>query len=204
MILPYGARARSIAARIIRVGGIIAFRTDTFYGLGVDPTNHAAVGALSDLKGREAGKPILVLVADDEVVDRFVMRRSALFDQIAGSYWPGPLTLVALARPELSDQLTAGTGTIGVRLPDDATVRALLTACDGALTGTSANLAGHPPAKSADDVAAQFPTGIDLIIDSGQAEVIEPSTVLDVSGEVPRLIREGTVTRDALRQFQVD
>jgi len=199
MILPDGPEAHLKAAAMIRAGEVIAFRTDTFYGLGVDPQNPTAVNRLNELKGRE-GKPILLLVAATADVDRFVAYRSALFDRVAAEFWPGPLTLVAKARAELPELLTAGTGTIGVRLPVDATVRELVRLCGGALTATSANLSGFPPARTATEVATQFPTGIDLIIDSGEVDATEPSTVLDVTGDEPRLIREGAIGWEALRQ----
>jgi L-threonylcarbamoyladenylate synthase len=181
------------AAAIIARGGVVAFRTDTLYGLGADPFNQQAGLAIRSLKGREEGKPILVLIANMDDVDRFVAERSILFDRICERHWPGPLTLVGKARVELPEELTAGSGTIGVRLPDDANVRDLLRACGGALTATSANLSGQPPARTAQEVESYFPTGIDLIIDGGEVAITQPSTVLDLSGEEPRLIREGAI-----------
>ena len=199
MILADDQKARAKAAELILRGGVIAFRTDTFYGLGVDPLNRNAVRAVKRLKGREDGKPILVLVADIDNADHFIAQRSALFDQVAARFWPGPLTLVGQARDDLPYELTAGSGTIGVRLPNDENVRDLIRACGGALTGTSANLSGHAPARTAKDVEAQFPTGVDLVIDGGEVEVTKPSTVLDLSTGKARLIREGAITREALR-----
>ena len=198
MILTENQQTRIKAAETIRRGGIVAFRTDTFYGLGVDPFNPAALQALRELKGREEAKPILVLIADIDDIDRVIAHRSDLFDRASARFWPGPLTLVGQARNELPDELTAATGTIGVRLPIDTSVRDLVRACGGALTATSANPSGQPAARSAPEVATYFPTGIDLIMDGGEVIVSEPSTVLDLSGEEPRLIREGAVTREAL------
>lgn len=199
MILVDGLEARRNADEIIRRGGIVAFKTDTFYGLGVDPRNESAVKALVELKGREAGKPILVIVSDAEQIDRFITHRSAIFDEVAARFWPGPLTLVGEARDDLPEELTAGIGTIGVRLPNDEAVLELVRTCGGALTATSANVSGAPPARSVSEVQQQFPSGIDLIIDGGEVTVTEPSTVLDLSSNVPRLIREGAVTRGSLR-----
>jgi L-threonylcarbamoyladenylate synthase len=186
------------AAAIIARGGVVAFRTDTLYGLGADPFNQQAVLAIRKLKGREEGKPILVLIANMDDVDRFVAERSTLFDRVCERYWPGPLTLIGKARPELPEELTAGTGTIGVRLPDDGGVRDLLRACGGALTATSANLSAQPPARTAQEVESYFPVGIDLIIDGEDVTATQPSTVLDLSGEQPRLIREGGITMTEL------
>ncbi len=202
MIQTASDTTQGLAAEIIRRGGLIAFRTDTFYGLGVDPSNQTALQALRNLKGREAAKPILLLISDAGAVDRFLAFRSSLFELAALNYWPGPLTLVGQAVRELPEALTAGTNTIGIRLPSDATVRKLVRACGGALTATSANPAGEPPARTAEQVAAYFPKGIDLIIDDGDVGEVEASTVLDVSGTEPRLIREGAITHaELLKSF---
>ncbi|HEV2708342.1 MAG TPA: L-threonylcarbamoyladenylate synthase [Pyrinomonadaceae bacterium] len=188
------------AAQAVARGGIVAFRTDTFYGLGVDPFNRAALGALKALKGRDEGKPILVVISDAAQVARFLDGEARLLDALAASHWPGALTLVVRARVEVPDELTAGTRTIGIRLPDDAEVRALVGACGGALTATSANPAGQPPARTAAEVARYFPHGIELILDGGEARTDSPSTVLDITGDAARLIREGVITRQELQK----
>lgn len=198
MILTDNEQSRIQTAEIIQYGGVIAFRTDTFYGLGADPLNHAAVAKIRALKGRAESKPILILIADARDVVRFIAHRSPLFDRVAEQHWPGPLTLVGQAQPDLPAGLNAGTGTIGVRLPNDTAVRALVRICGGSLTGTSANLSTQPPARTAQEVDAYFPMGIDLILDSGEVAATEPSTVLDLSGPGPVVIREGAVTRRAL------
>ena len=184
----------SHAAKIISTGGVIAFRTDTFYGLGVDPFNAAAVAKIRELKGREENKPILLLLADVSVVDRFIEDRSADFDRVAKRFWPGPLTIVGRAVADLPPEITAGTGTVGVRVPDDASVRDLVRECGGALTATSANPACLPPARTAQDVRDYFSDRIDLIIDGGEVTATEPSTVLDTTSTPPRLVREGAVS----------
>jgi L-threonylcarbamoyladenylate synthase len=201
MIRSDSQTARSEAARIISTGGLIAFRTDTFYGLGVDPLNSAAVAKIRKLKGREDNKPILVLISDMDQLDRFVGEKSGIFGLVAVGHWPAPLTLIGPARAELPLELTARTKTIGVRLPDDENVRALVRACGGALTATSANVSGEPPARTAKEVEEYFPTGIDLIIDGGEVTVSEPSTVVDLSGSEPRLVREGAVSREELAEM---
>jgi L-threonylcarbamoyladenylate synthase len=186
------------AATIIAAGGIIAFRTDTFYGLGADPLNATAVGKIRELKGREDAKPILLLISDLSEVERFISSPSETFVSVAGRFWPGPITLIGVARSELPSELTAGTGTLGLRLPDNEDVRSLVRACGGALTATSANTSGLDPARTAAEVARYFPEGIDLVLDGGAVTVTEPSTVLDLSNAVPRLIREGAIKRGML------
>lgn len=189
------------AARVIASGGVIAFRTDTFYGLGVDPLKAAAVERIWELKGREEGKPILLLISDREQVERFVSTTSSTFKQLAKQFWPGPLTIIGTARPHLPPKLTAGTGTIGLRLPDDERVRGLVRACGGALTATSANPAQQPAARSAKQVLDYFADKLDLIVDDGPVEASEPSTVVDATGETAKTVREGLITRAQLAQW---
>jgi L-threonylcarbamoyladenylate synthase len=200
MILRQSEQAVEHAVRIISNGGVIAFRTDTFYGLGADPQNPQAISRIRSLKNREEAKPILLLISHYDEVARFLSETSEPFAAVAKRYWPGPITIVGMARPELPQELTAGSGTIGVRLPDDETVRALVHACGGALTATSANQSGSLPARTAKAAEVYFAEGIDLIIDGGEVTVMEPSTVLDLSGPEPRLIREGAISRQGLAE----
>jgi L-threonylcarbamoyladenylate synthase len=188
------------AAKIIAEGGVIAFRTDTFYGLGADPLNAEAVRKIKELKGREDYKPILILISDDSELDRFT-NNSEFLRMVAVKHWPGPLTLIGGARPEVPVELTAGTKTIGVRLPDDEGVRGLVRACGGALTATSANPSGQPPARTSKEVENYFPEGIDLIIDGGEVTATQPSTVLDLTAPKPRLVREGAIPRAQLAEL---
>lgn len=184
---------------MIAAGGVIAFRTDTFYGLGADPFNRDALNRINELKGRD-GKPILVVVSDEDVVERFIANKSQLFDAVVRRHWPGALTLVAEAKREVPPELTAGSNTIGLRLPDDEDVRSFVRAAGGALTATSANPAGGTPASSAAEVARSFPKGLDLIVDGGPSRGEKPSTVLSLDGPEPRLIREGAVSRSDLEE----
>ena len=178
---------------IIKQGGVIAFRTDTFYGLGADPFNAAAVARIVALKGREDGKPILLLIAHATETERLLIERSPEFERLAAKFWPGPLTIIGKAALDLPAEITAGTGTVGVRLPADIGVRELVRECGGALTATSANPAGRAPARSAEEVRSYFPGGLDLIIDGGLVTAIEPSTVVDATTSPPRIIREGAI-----------
>jgi L-threonylcarbamoyladenylate synthase len=182
------------AAGVVARGGVIAFRTDTFYGLGADPFNRSAVQRIKQLKGREANKPILVVISDIDQVERFISERSRTFDLLAERFWPGPLTLIGKAAPEVSAEITADTGTLGVRLPDDDNVRALVRACGGALTATSANPSGAKPARTADDVWRYFGLKVDLIVDGGDARTSALSTVLDTTAAEPSLVRQGAIT----------
>lgn len=197
-IITDNTKARERAASIVAEGGVVSFRTDTFYGLGADPFSREALHALNDLKGRD-GKAILVLMADKNEAERLLARRSRIFEVLSEAHWPGALTLVANALPTVPALLTAGTGSVGVRLPDDEDVRAFVRACGGILTATSANPTGSPAARTASEVADYFSNDTNLLVVDGGASRSElPSTVLDTRG--PRLIREGVVRRETLEK----
>jgi L-threonylcarbamoyladenylate synthase len=193
VIIDYSDDSLQLVAETIARGGLIAFRTDTLYGLGVDPFNPDAIHKLKQLKGRDEGKPILIVISGRDQLARFIKEPSAAFNHLAQTFWPGPLTLIGKANESVPRDITAGTETIGVRLPDDENVRALVTACGGALTATSANPSTLAPARTAQTVDDYFGEAIDLIVDDGEAKTDRPSTVVDVSGSEAKLIREGVL-----------
>ena len=193
MILEDSEQGRIQAAESINRGGVIAFRTDTFYGLGADPFNREAVRKIKQLKGRDEQKPILIVISDRDQLARLMAYRTKAFDLLASQFWPGSLTLIGKAAPDVPQEITAGTGTVGVRLPGDDKVRALIRECGGALTATSANRADEAPAKTAQEVSDYFGEAIDLIVDGGLVRTDLPSTVVDVSETEPKLIREGVI-----------
>ena len=197
-IRPDSEETRENAARVVASGGVIAFRTDTFYGLGANPLNAKAVQRIRAIKGRDEGKPILLLIGELREVKRLTEFEPPLFRVIATHLWPGPLTIVLPAIKALPYEVTVGSGSIGLRLPDEDSLRELLMTCGGALTATSANPSGSEPATSALQVAEYFPTGIDLIIDGGVVTTTQPSTVIDVTSDPPRIIREGAISRTEL------
>jgi len=199
MIITQTLNSYSRAAEIIARGGVVAFRTDTFYGLGADPFNRDAVQRIKQLKGREDNKPILIVLSERPSVTRFVSETTPAFDLLADTFWPGPLTLIGRAVAELPEEVTAGTKTIGVRLPDDDRVRALVQACGGALTATSANPSHEEPARTAQKVFSYFGRRVGLIIDDGDAATDRPSTVVDACGAEARLIREGAISWSAIQ-----
>ncbi|HEV8137199.1 MAG TPA: L-threonylcarbamoyladenylate synthase [Pyrinomonadaceae bacterium] len=200
-IRPDTEETREDAARVVASGGVIAFRTDTFYGLGANPRNAKAVQRIRAIKGRDDGKPILLLIGELAEVKSLTAFEPPLFRVIANQLWPGPLTIVLPAIGALPNEVTAGSGSIGLRLPDHDGLRELLMTCGGVLTATSANPSGSEPATSALQVVEYFPRGIDLIIDGGVVTATQPSTVIDVTCEPPRIIREGAVTRAELEEI---
>jgi len=193
VIITYKPESFGVIAKTIASGGVIAFRTDTFYGLGADPFNRAAVQRIKEFKGREDNKPILVVISDRDQASRFITAPSPAFNHLANTFWPGPLTLIGEATADIPVEVTAGTKTIGIRLPDDERVRALLQACGGALTATSANPSQLGPARNAHTCEDYFGEAVDLIVDDGESKTHQPSTVVDVSGSSPRLVREGVI-----------
>ena len=193
MIIPESIESLNRIVEVINHGGIIAFRTDTFYGLGADPFNHDAVRRIKHLKGPEGDKPILIVISDRDQVERFVAAPAQSFQLLSKEFWPGALTLIGKARPEVAAEITARTDTIGVRLPNDKRVRGLVRACGGALTATSANPSHELPAMSVNAVQNYFGESIDLIIDDGESQTDAPSTVVDTAGDKPKLIREGVI-----------
>ena len=193
MILTYSEESLETAAKIISSGAVIGFRTDTFYGLGSDPLNQDSVGKIKQLKGREDHKPILIVISDHDQLYRFINSISPAFELLAKRFWPGALTLVGEARVDLPPPITAGTKTVGVRLPNDDRVRLLVRTCGGALTATSANPSHATPATTALQVQEYFGDTVDLILDDGVAQTERPSTVVDVSQDEPKLIREGVI-----------
>ncbi len=199
LVLTDDVRGRDTARLRIKSGDVVAFRTDTFYGLGVDPFNSEAIKKLNELKGRD-GKPILLIISDRECANRFISHTTRLFDILTKAFWPGALTVVAEADKSVPDELTAGSGKIGVRLPEDESVREFVRLCGGALTATSANTAGGAPSSNRAEVEAYFGETNLLLIDGGEATSHEPSTVVDVSSEKALLIREGVVKAEELRR----
>jgi L-threonylcarbamoyladenylate synthase len=177
---------------VISTGGVVVYPTDTFYGLGADPRNSAAVKRLFALKGRRPGQPILLLIADADDVSDWAVEVTPGARELMQKYWPGPLTLVFKARPNVLADLTAGTGTIGLRVPGNALTRGLLRYLGHALTGTSANISNEPSPKTARE-AASISGLVELVLDGGVCPGDKPSTIVDVRTEVPYVVREGAI-----------
>ena len=186
----------SLIARVVTVlrgGGLVAFPTETFYGLGAAALQPAAVRRVLDAKGRADGKPILVLVDGVPMVERIAATISAEARRLMARYWPGPLTLVLAAAAGVPEAITAGTGTIGVRLSSHPVAQALVRALGEPVTATSANRTGGMPPTTAAAVLAELGDDVELVLDGGATLGGEPSTVLDVTTDPPRVIRQGAV-----------
>lgn len=180
-------------ARIIQVGGVIAMPTESFYALGANPLDPAAIRRVWAIKGRPAEKPILVVIADRDQLATFVEAVTPAAEALIEHFWPGPLTVILPAASRVPGALTAGTGTVGVRLTAARVLARLLHAV-GPLTGTSANRSGASPARSAEEVQTTLGDDVDLIVDGGSTYGGQPSTVVDAVGPV-RVIRDGPISR---------
>jgi L-threonylcarbamoyladenylate synthase len=195
------ADAIGAAARILAGGGLVAFPTETVYGLGADATNAAAVAKLYAAKGRPAFNPLIAHVADAAAARRLAVFDAAA-DALVRAFWPGPLTLVlpkAAACP-VADLATAGLDTIAVRVPAHAIAHALITTFGGPVVAPSANRSGHVSPTTADHVMADLADGIDLVLDGGPTRVGVESTILACIGDVVTLLRPGGVPREAIEQ----
>lgn len=180
---------------ILEDGGVIAFPTDTYYGLGVSPFNRKGIRRIFEIKSRKANKPLLVLVASEAQIDQLAQSRSQEANRLIKELWPAPLTLIFNAVPELPDILTAMTGKVGIRLPGNKWTRRLIDAVGYPLTATSANRSNGTSLRTAKEVEKTFGSEIDLIIDPGPAPGGKVSTLLDTTVSPPVIIRHGAITQ---------
>ena len=181
----------------LRAGGVVVFPTESVYGLGADAMSAAAVARLIALRGREAVKPILVLVQDLAMAEAMSPAFPSLARRLARRFWPGPLTLVVPARPGLPEPLTAGTGTIGVRVPGHPVALALVTGLGRPLTAPSANPPGDEPPRRIESARRYFGDAVDAYVDGGELPG-GASTVVATDGDTVRMLREGLVSRAAI------
>lgn len=186
------------AIRLLKQGGLIAFPTETYYGLGVDPFNTKALQRLFKVKRRGADKAVLVLVADQSQVERFADSIPVHFNKLMSAFWPGPLTLVFPARSNVSELLTGGTGTVGIRQSPNPVAIQLLQELAGPITATSANRSGASPATTAAEVEEIFGSEVDLIIDGGATPGGQGSTLVGFDQEI-FCIRDGKIPFETIR-----
>jgi len=186
------------ASRVLGAGGVLAYPTETLYGLGVDVFRQDALERLFALKGRPQGMPVSVLVRDPEMMLAVAREVPPAARTLLDAFLPGPLTLVLPARSDLPERVTAGSGKVGVRMSPHPVAALLLRAYPRPITSTSANPSGLPAARTAGEVVAYFPTGLDIVLDGGPAAAGVGSTVVDLTGPKPRILREGAISRDEI------
>src|ERR1700676_2345324 len=195
------AHALDEAIRAIHAGGVVALPTDTLYGLAVDPFRAESVERVFAVKGRVAGRALPLIASDaDQVTERFGAL-PVLARQLALRFWPGPLTMLIAAPLSLAPGVVGGTGKVGVRIPAHAVARALCRACGLPLTATSANISGEPPSGDPDEVERCLGDRIDVLVDSGKTAGGLPSTIVDVTGPSPLLVRAGAIRWDEIQAW---
>ena len=187
------------ATDIIKNGGLIAYPTETVYGLGADPHNTEAIQKIFTAKGRAEDKGIILLIRGPDDLSALVRTVSPTAQILIEAFWPGPLTLVFRANPDLSPALLGGRDTVALRHSSSPIATELLTALGGPLTSTSANRSTEPPARSVSEVQNALGEHLDLILDGGPSASTLPSTLVDVSTDRAILLREGAISAKKLR-----
>jgi L-threonylcarbamoyladenylate synthase len=198
-VLPADAAGIAEAARILAEGRLVAFPTETVYGLGADATNAEAVALLYDAKERPSFNPLIAHVADARAAERIgVFNDTAR--RLAAKFWPGPLTLIVRARPHCAvcDLARAGLETVALRVPKHPVAHPLLEAVARPIVAPSANRSGHVSPTTADHVISDLRGRIDIVLDGGPAPLGLESTIVDCSGDTPRLLRPGTIARETI------
>ncbi len=180
------------AAARIRNGGIVAYPTETVYGLGVDPHNHNALQRVFAIKGRSPDRPVLLLIHDRADLNLLASGIPRMAIHLMDRFWPGPLTLILPAREGLSDYITSGSGTIAVRQASPGPAADLVRAT-GPITSTSANRSNHPPATASREAAGLLTEEDGLILEGHCDPDALPSTLVDTLGEHPTIIRHGAI-----------
>ncbi len=193
------ATARQSAAGLLAAGRVVVFPTDTVYGLGALPTP-TAVRALYVVKGRPATKPIPLLLANAVELDRYAPEPGELAHVLVDGFWPGPLTIVLRAGPEIALAVGSPDGTVGFRVPAHEHLRNLIALCGGALAVTSANRSGEPETRSATEARRQLGDQVAMVLDGGDSGFSHPSTIIAVRGTEIIILRDGTLS-EQIRAF---
>jgi L-threonylcarbamoyladenylate synthase len=186
------------AVQVLREGGVVAFPTETFYGLGADARNETAVEQIFRIKGRNFRNPVSVIVANESDVIPLVEEIPAAAKILMQVFWPGPLTLVFRASSSVLPRLTADTGKIGIRVSSHPLARLLAGGLGGPLTATSANLSGEPECSSADAAIRALGELPGAVVDGGETQGGTGSTIVDVTLSPPRILREGAIPGDLI------
>lgn len=197
--LDQSAMERAVA--ILRSGGIIAYPTETFYGLGVDAENREAIEKIFQVKGRDFKNPVALIMGDEEPLPRFASYVPEYGRRLIERFWPGPLTLVLRATPAVSEVLTAGSGRIGIRISSHPVARSLAKMLEKPITATSANLSGLPECIAASEVIDQIGERIDAAVDGGITPGGLGSTILDVTGDAPVVLRAGVIPETSIQEI---
>ena len=194
---PSQAGSIELAAELLRQGQLVAFPTDTVYGIGAHYAQAAAIERLYEVKKRPLAKGIPILLSESTMVEKVVERVPEVAGELIERFWPGPLTLVLPKRSGLPAAITPNQA-VAVRVPDDAVARLLIHEAGGAVAATSANLSGERPAETAQMVLDALGGAVAAVVDGGVARLGQASTVLDCTVEPPILLRRGPISEEAL------
>lgn len=186
------------AGRVIREGGLVAFPTETVYGLGGDALNPASSEKIYKAKGRPSDNPLIVHIADKRDVYKIAARVSEKAEQLMDAFWPGPLTLIFEKSELVPEKTTGGLDTVAVRMPSDPIAAAFIRAAGGFVAAPSANVSGRPSTTTAAHVREDLSGRIEMILDGGQAVIGLESTIVDMSVEPPVILRPGFITREQM------
>jgi L-threonylcarbamoyladenylate synthase len=186
------------AVAVLREGGVVAFPTETVYGLGADAENDTAVRRVFEIKGRPIGHPVIVHLADVSQIELWARDVPAVAYTLAERFWPGPLTLVLPRTPRASDLVTGSQDTVALRAPSHPVANEILRAFGGGVVAPSANRFGSVSATRAEHVIADLGDAVDLIVDGGDATIGVESTIVDLAHGEPAILRPGGITREAL------
>lgn len=192
--------AIELAASIIRDGGLVAFPTETVYGLGADAMNEIAVRKIFKAKGRPADNPCIVHVDSREMLDRVAGSVGLKAERLIQKFWPGPLTLVLEREPEVAPSVSAGLSTLAVRMPGNRIALELIRAASTPIVAPSANASGRPSPTTAAHVLEDLSGRIDLVLDGGATNIGIESTVLDITTDPPMILRPGWITQEMLSE----
>ncbi|MGD2294886.1 MAG: L-threonylcarbamoyladenylate synthase [Candidatus Aminicenantes bacterium] len=188
-------------ADILRKGGVMAYPTDTFYGLGANCFSRKAVQRIYRLKKRGPSKPLSVLVSDRDMVRSLALEIPSLFWELTEEFWPGPLTLVLKASSALPGEMRGPGDSVGIRMPGVSWLQDLISEMDFPITATSANISGEKEIEDPQRVRDVFSGKVDLIVDGGKTGGIQPSTVVDISSSKLEILREGAVPRSRFEKY---
>lgn len=188
------------ASDVLHAGGLVAFPTETVYGLGADARNTEAVKRIFEAKGRPSDHPLIVHLANAEQMHQWAQNIPEVAWQLAQAFWPGPLTLILPRLDGVPDAVTGGLDTVALRVPDHPVALALLGTFGGGIAAPSANLYGRVSPTSAQDVREELKDSVDLVLDGGRCPIGIESTIIDLSTQTPRILRSGKITEEALHR----
>jgi L-threonylcarbamoyladenylate synthase len=198
---PVDAAKIAKIADILRKDGVIAYPTDTFYGLGAGAYSQRAIRKVYLLKKRERGKPLSVAISGIDMAEKVAIFLPPAFSDLSRKFWPGPLTLVIKAKPLFPPQMLGPGGSLALRLPDVPWLLELVRQMDVPITATSANISGEKEIDSREEVIEIFSGKVDLIVDGGKTPGGLASTIVDLTSSKPRVLRAGAVPSERLRRY---